>query len=52
MIFCDIETLNTDRAVPHAKCIYRLDKISGQYNRDITEQKHEKCQKKCVFLKD
>ena len=37
MIVYDIETFNTDRAVLFAIGIYRLSKISGKYNRDITE---------------
>ena len=40
MIVYDIDTFNTDRAVPYANCIYRLSKISGKYNRDITEREH------------
>ena len=41
MIVYDIETFNTDRSVPYANCIYRLSKISGKFNRDITE--YETC---------
>ena len=42
MIIYDIETFNIDRAFPYANCIYTLSKISGKYNRDITEQVCEK----------
>ena len=38
MIVYDLETFNTDKAVPYANCIYRLSKISVKYNRDITER--------------
>ena len=31
IVFYDFETFNTDRAVPYAKCIYRLSKFSGTY---------------------
>ena len=36
----DIETFNTDRAVPQANCIYRLSKLSGKYNRDKSEKEY------------
>ena len=43
MVVYDIENFNTDRAVPYANCIYRLSKLSGKYNRDISEKAHQKC---------
>ena len=46
----DFETINTDRAVPYANCINRLCKISGKYNRDITEREYEKCGKNCIIF--
>ena len=41
MLVHDWETFNTDKAVPYANCIYRLIKISGKYNRDITQREYE-----------
>ena len=43
MVVYDIETFNTDRVVPYANCIYRLSKLSGKYNRDISEKEYQKC---------
>ena len=43
MTVYELETFNFDRAVPFADCIYRLSKISGKYNRDITQREFEKC---------
>ena len=37
----DLGTYNKDRAIPYCTCIYKLCKISGKYNRDITEKKIE-----------
>ena len=50
MIVYDIETFNTDRAVPYATRKYRLSKISGKYNRDITEREYEKIRKDCIVF--
>ena len=51
LIVYDIENFNTDRVVPYAVCLYRLSKISGKYNRDITEQGYENCKKDCIVFK-
>ena len=51
MIVYDIEIFNTDKALPYANCIYRPRKISGKYNRDLTEQEYEKCRKDCIVFK-
>ena len=51
MILYDIETFNTDRAVPYANCMYRLSIISGKYNRDISEKEYQKCLNDCVVFK-
>ena len=51
MIVYDIETFNTDKAVPYANCIYRLSKISGKYYRDISEKENEKCERDCSVFK-
>ena len=50
MIF--LETFNTDRAIPYANCIHRLCKISGKYNREITQKEYEKCRKDCIVFKE
>ena len=48
----NVYDLETFKAVPYASCIYRLSKISGKYNRDITRREYEKCKKNVLFLKD
>ena len=45
MVVYAIETFSTDRAIPYANCRYRLSKISGKNNRDITQREYEKCRK-------
>ena len=40
MVVFDLETFNIDKAVPYASCIYRLSKLSGKYNRDITQREY------------
>ena len=44
-IVYDLETHNTDRARPYVFCFYRLSKLSGKYNRDLTPDESEKCRK-------
>ena len=51
MVVFDIETFNTERAVPYAICIYRLSKLSGKYNRDISEKEYQKCSSDCIVFK-
>ena len=48
-ILYDLETHNTDRRRPYVFCFYRLSKLSGRYNRDLTYE-IDKCTKKdyCV----
>ena len=41
----DLETHNTDRARPYVFCFYRLSKLAGRYNRDLTPSELEKCRK-------
>ena len=41
MIVYDIETFNTDTAVPYANCIFRLSKIQGN-NIEINQRKNVK----------
>ena len=40
MVFYDLETFNKIRTVPYCSCIYKLSKISGEYHRDLSEQKY------------
>ena len=47
----DLETFNTDRAVPNAVCIYKLTKNIGKCNRDKTQREFEKCRKVCIVFK-
>ena len=51
MVLYDIVTSNTDRAVLYAKCIYRLSKLSGKYNRDISEKDYQNVRMIVSFLK-
>ena len=51
MVVFDIETFNTDRAVPYANCINRLSRLSGKNNRDISEKEYQKCLNDCVVFK-
>ena len=39
----DLETHNTDRARPYVFCFYRLSKLAGKYDRDLTPNELEKC---------
>ena len=51
MTVYDLETFNTDKAVRYANCIDRLRKVSGKYNRDITQGEYEKCRNDCIVFK-
>ena len=51
MIVYDIESFNSDRAVPYASGIYRLGKISGKNNGDISEKDCQKCLNDCFVFK-
>ena len=44
-IVYDIETRNTDRAIPYNMTFYRLKKLAGRYNRDLTPYEMENCKK-------
>ena len=44
-IVYDLETNNTDRARLYNMMFYRLSKIAGRYNRDLTREEIEKCRK-------
>ena len=49
-IVYDIETHNTDRARPHVFSFYRLSKLAGRYNRDLTPNELEKCRKDTIIF--
>ena len=51
IVVFDLETFNKIRAVPYCSFIYKLSKISGKYNRDISEQEYQKCLNDCVVFK-
>ena len=51
MVVHDIETLDTIKCVPYSTCIYRLSKISGKNDGDITEREQGKCRKDCIVFK-
>ena len=44
----DLETHNTDRARPYVFCFYRLSKLAGRYNRDLTKEEIDKCKKDTI----
>ena len=44
-IVYDLGTHNTDRARPYNKTFYRLNKLAGRYNRDLTPYEVEKSKK-------
>ena len=47
----DLETFNTDRAIPYCVSLYRVSKISRRYNRDLTKEEYEKCKNDTVVYK-
>ena len=52
-IVYDVETHNTDRTRPYNMTFYRLSKLTGSYNRDLTPHEYEKCKKDTlVFIGD
>ena len=44
----DLETHNTNRARPYVFCFYRLSKLAGKYNRNLTLDELEKCRKDTI----
>ena len=44
-ILNDLETHNTARVRPYVFCFYRLSKLAGRYNRDLTRDEIDKCKK-------
>ena len=47
-IVYDLETHNTDRARPYCISFYRLSKLAGRYNRDLTSDEIENCRKDTI----
>ena len=47
-ILYDLETHQIDRARPYVFCFYRLSKIAGRCNRDLTPDEIEKCRKDTI----
>ena len=47
-IVYDLETHNTHRARPFVICFYRLSKLAGRYNRDLTRDEIDKCKKDTI----
>ena len=47
-IVYDLETHNANRARPYVFCFYRLSKLSGRYNRDLTLDEIDKCKKDTI----
>ena len=43
-----LETYNTDRAIPYVFCFYRLSKLAGRYNPDLTPDEIKKCKKDTI----
>ena len=52
IIVYDLETFNKIRAVPYCSCLYKLNKVSGKCQRDMTGQKFQKCLNDCGFLNE
>ena len=49
-IVYDLETHNTDRARPYCISFYRLSKLAGRYNRELTPDELEKCRKDTIVF--
>ena len=47
-IVYDVETHNTDGARPYGFCSYRLSKLAGRYNRDLTSDEIDNCKKDTI----
>ena len=48
LIVYDHETHNTDRARPYVFCFYRLSKLAGRYDRGLTPDETDKCEKDTI----
>ena len=44
----NLETHNTDRNRPHCISLYRLRKLAGRYNRELTTYEIDKCKKDTI----
>ena len=51
IVVYDLETFKKIAAVPYCSCIYKLSRISGNYNRDISGQEYQKCLNDFVVFK-
>ena len=51
MVFDDVDTFTINRVIPYANCMYKVNKISGEYNRDIREKEFQKFLKDCIVFK-
>ena len=51
MIVYDLEMFNTDRAVLCCKSDYKLSKISGKFNKDMTSSQSQKCLEDCIVFR-
>ena len=47
-IVYDLETHNTNRARPYVFCFYRLSKLAGRYDRDLTSNEVDKGRKDTI----
>ena len=51
IILYDLETYIKDRAIPYCSCIYKLSKISDEYNQDISEDEYQKRLKDSIVFR-
>ena len=51
IVVFDLETYNEDRTVPYCSCMYKLSKISGKYNQNITRKEDQNCLTDSVVFK-
>ena len=49
-IVYDLETHNTNRARPYCISFYRLSKLAGRYNRDMSPSELDKCRKDTIVF--
>ena len=49
-IVCDLETHNTDRARPYCISFYRLSKLAGRFDRDLTPSELDKCENDTIVF--
>ena len=51
MVVYDLETLNTDNAVPYAFGLFKLSEVSGKNYLDISQRDCEKCRNDSICFK-